>query len=55
MLQLHKNLKILLCLFALGLQVALGYEREMTVSVDAGKRECFYESLKADQIIDIGN
>jgi p24 family protein gamma-2 len=30
-----------------------GLEKEMTVNIDAGKRECFYESAKMGQTIDI--
>jgi len=29
------------------------WEREVTVEVSAGKEECFYESVKAGQTIDV--
>lgn len=49
-----KLFHILLLFAALNLNLVICFEREMTVSIDAGKRECFYESVKMDQIIDIG-
>lgn len=40
----------LLCLFMRSIEA---YNKEMTVNIDAGKRECFYHSVKLGETIDL--
>ncbi|XP_030378047.1 transmembrane emp24 domain-containing protein 5 [Scaptodrosophila lebanonensis] len=54
------HLQTLKCLVWMGLWIVLcaapgavhGYEKEMTVYVDAGKKECLYQSVKLGETID---
>ncbi|KAH8385033.1 hypothetical protein KR093_010906 [Drosophila rubida] len=53
-LQLKGKIQAWLCIAQITLLVALvnGYDKEMTVYVDAGKKECLYHTVKAGETID---
>jgi len=46
---------IILCLVPIVVQIdsVLSTEREMTISIDPGREECFYQPVKRGQVIDL--
>jgi len=46
---------IILCLVPIVVHIdsVLSFEKEMTISIDPRRQECFYQSVKRGQIIDL--
>jgi hypothetical protein len=50
---LHRAIILCLVPFVAHIDSVLSFEKEMTISIDPGREECFYQPVKRGQIIDI--
>ena len=46
---------IILCLVPIVVHIdsVISFEKEMTISIDPGREECFYQPIKRGQVIDL--